>query len=214
MAVIRNYTVAATIIGTLFVFWVINSTSYCWQTYLGEEIYRLIILDFIASLFGACLHFIRFMVYKRFSTKVGRPEFDIARNTLNLIYNQTLFWMGFYFSPLISVMIVIKLIFTFYVKRYELKRYYQRPSQPWRAAKTHTLFLALAFLSIIAVLFTIGYVITNVKSDECGPFRNHPHTWDFIVDGMLSLKRDSPFWNVVSKLTRPVTGAAILVGMW
>ncbi|XP_011167449.1 transmembrane channel-like protein 5 isoform X1 [Solenopsis invicta] len=213
VAVIRNYTVAATIIGTLFVFWVINSTSYCWQTYLGEEIYRLIILDFIASLFGACLHFIRFMVYKRFSTKVGRPEFDIARNTLNLIYNQTLFWMGFYFSPLISVMIVIKLIFTFYVKRYELKRYYQRPSQPWRAAKTHTLFLALAFLSIIAVLFTIGYVITNVKSDECGPFRNHPHTWDFIVDGMLSLKRDSPFWNVVSKLTRPVTGAAILVGM-
>lgn len=213
MTVIRNYAVAATIIGTLFIYWIINSTSHCWQTHLGEEIYRLVVLDFIASLFGACLHFARFTLYKRFSTKVGKSEFDIARNTLNLIYNQTLFWMGFYFSPLMSVMIVIKLIFTFYVKRYELKRY-QRPSQPWRAAQTQTLFLALAFLSIVVVLFTIGYIITNVRSDECGPFRNHSHTWDFIVDGMLSLKRDSPFWTFVSKLAKPVTGIAILVGMW
>jgi len=30
---------------------------------------------------------------------------------------------------------------------------------------------------------------------------------------MLSLKRDSPFWSIVSELARPVTGAAILVGM-
>ncbi|XP_012538784.1 transmembrane channel-like protein 5 [Monomorium pharaonis] len=213
VTIVRSYTVAATIIGTLFVFWIINSTSHCWQTHLGEEIYRLIIVDFIASLLEACLHFTRSMLYKGFSTKIGRPKFDIAHNTLNLIYNQTLFWMGFYFSPLISVTIVIKLIFTFYVKKYELKRYYQRPSQPWRAAQTQTLFLALAFFSVIVVLFTIGYIITNVKSDECGPFRNHTHTWDFIVDGMFSLKRDSPFWNVVSKLTNSVTGAAILVGM-
>lgn len=213
MTIVRNYAVAAAIIGILFVFWIINSTSLCWQTHLGEEIYRLIVLDFIASIFGACLQFTRSVLYKRLSTKVGRSEFDIARNTLNLIYNQTLFWLGFYFSPLMSVMIVIKLIFTFYVKKYELKRY-QRPSQPWRAAQTQTLFLALVFVSIIAVLFTMGYIITNVKSDECGPFRNHHHTWDFIVDGMLSLKRDSPFWSAISELARPVTGAAILIGMW
>lgn len=187
--------------------------SHCWQTHLGEEIYRLIILDFIASLFGAFLHFTRSVLYKRYSTKVGKLEFDIARSTLNLIYNQILFWMGFYFSPLISVMIMIKLIFTFYMKRYELKRYYQRSSQPWRAAQTQTLFLVLTFLSIIVILFTIGYVITNVKSDECGPFRNHLHTWDFIVDGMLSLKRDSTFWRVISELASPVTGAVILIGM-
>ncbi|XP_011700124.1 PREDICTED: transmembrane channel-like protein 5 isoform X1 [Wasmannia auropunctata] len=214
VTVVRNYAVAATIIGTLFVFWIINSTSHCWQTHLGKEIYRLIILDFIASLFGASFHFARSVLYyKGLSTKVGRPEFDIARNTLNLIYNQTLFWIGFYFSPLTSVMIVIKLIFTFYAKRYELKRYYQRPSQPWRAAQTQTLFLALAFLSITTVLYTIGYVITNVKSDECGPFRDHFHTWDFIVDRLLSLKRDSPFWSFVSKLASPVTGAVILIAM-
>lgn len=214
VTVLRNYAVAATIFGILFVFWIMNSTSHCWQTDLGEEIYRLIVLDFIASVLGACLQFTRSILYNNFSTKIGRPEFDIARSTLNLIYNQILFWMGFYFSPFISLIIVIKMIFTFYIKKYELKRCYQRPSQPWRAAQTQTLFLALAFLSVIAVLFTIGYIITNVESNDCGPFRDHLYTWDFIVDGMLSLKRDSAFWSVISELARPATGAAILIGMW
>ncbi|EFN87366.1 transmembrane channel-like protein 5 isoform X2 [Harpegnathos saltator] len=213
ITVVRNHAVAATIFGILFAFWIINSTSDCWQTDFGSEIYRLIILDFIASVFGACLQFARAILYKRFSTKIGRPEFDIARSTSNLIYNQTLFWMGFYFSPLISLIIVIKMIVIFYIKKYELERCYQRPSQPWRAAQTQTLFLALAFLGIIGVLLTIGYIISNVESNDCGPFRNHSYTWDFIVDGMLSLKRDSRFWSVVSELARPATGAAILIGM-
>ncbi|XP_025074086.1 transmembrane channel-like protein 5 isoform X3 [Pogonomyrmex barbatus] len=211
--VIKNYTIAAIIIGTLFIFWIIHSTSHCWQTYLGEEIYRLIVLDFIASIFGMSLQSIRSTLYKRLSTRVGRPEFDIARSILNLIYNQTLFWIGLYFSPLISVIIAIKLICTFYMKRYELKRYYRQPSQPWRTAQTQTLFLALTFVSIIVILFTIGYIITNVKSDKCGPFRNYTHTWDFITDGILSLRRGSKFWKVVSELARPVTGAVILIGM-
>lgn len=214
MTVIRNHTIAATVIGTLFVFWIINSTSHCWQTNLGEEIYRLIVLDFIASIFGMCFQFIRSMLHKKLSAKIDRPEFNIARNTLNLIYNQTLFWMGFYFSPLISLIIVIKLIFTFYIKRYELKKCYRQSSQPWRAAQTQTLFLALAFIGMIIMLLTIGYIITNVKSDDCGPFKNYSHTWDFIINGILSLKRDSKFWSIVSELARPVTGAAILVGMW
>ncbi|GAB1862504.1 Transmembrane channel-like protein 5 [Camponotus japonicus] len=213
VTVVRNHTVAATVIGTLFVFWIINSTSHCWQTKLGEEIYRLIVLDFIASIFGMCFQFIRSMLYKKLSTKIGKPEFNIARNTLNLIYNQTLFWMGFYFSPLISLIIVIKLIFTFYIKRYELKKCYRQSSQPWRAAQTQTLFLALAFIGMIIMLLIIGYIITNVKSDDCGPFRNYSHTWDFIINGILSLKRDSKFWSIISELARPVTGAAILVGM-
>lgn len=214
MTVVRNHAIAATIIGTSFAFWIIKSTSHCWQTDLGEEIYRLIVLDFIASVLGTCWQFARATLHKRFSTKICRLQFDIARGTLNLIYNQTLFWMGFYFSPLMSLIIVIKLIFTFYVKKYELQQCYRRSSQSWRAAQTQTLFLALAFLGIIGVLLAIGYIITNVESDDCGPFRNYSHTWDFIVDEMLSLRRDSAFWSLVSELTRPATGAAVLVGLW
>ena len=49
--------------------------------------------------------------------KIGAPEFDIARNTLNLLYNQMLFFVGFYFSPLLAFIIVVKLFIIFYIKK-------------------------------------------------------------------------------------------------
>jgi hypothetical protein len=49
--------------------------------------------------------------------KIGVPEFDIARNTLNIIYNQTLFFVGLYFSPLLALIVILKMFITFYVKK-------------------------------------------------------------------------------------------------
>jgi hypothetical protein len=49
--------------------------------------------------------------------KIGVPEFDIARNTLNIIYNQTLLFVGFYFSPLLAFIVILKMFITFYVKK-------------------------------------------------------------------------------------------------
>ncbi|KAG7209678.1 hypothetical protein KM043_011324 [Ampulex compressa] len=179
VTVIRAHGMGATIITTLLVFRLINSKSDCWQTQLGEEIYRLILLDFIVTTMTVCVaETTRFALYNLVWRRIGKSEFDIARSTLNLIYNQTLFWLGYYFSPLMSVIIVVKMILIFHVKRHGILRYYKAPSRPWRAAQTQTLFLALAFL-----------------------------------DGVLSLRRDSAFWRVVTEITNPAIGAAILIGM-
>ena len=42
-------------------------------------------------------------------------EFDIAKNTMHLIYGQTLAWIAIYYSPLSSLMFIIILIFMFFI---------------------------------------------------------------------------------------------------
>ncbi|XP_014601747.1 PREDICTED: transmembrane channel-like protein 5 isoform X2 [Polistes canadensis] len=214
VTVIRIHALAAVIISTLLAFWLIHSTDGCWQTELGKEIYRLIFIDFIISIFILyMIETVRSVIYVTVWKGVGRTKFDIAHSTLNLIYNQMLFWLGCYFSPLLSLIIIIKMILTFYAKKHSLLNYCEPPSRPWRAAQTHTLFLALSFIGIISILIMIGYIITNVRTYECGPFKGHNYTWEYVVDGVLELKRDSGFWVLISELSRPSIGAAILIAM-
>lgn len=211
---IRIHALAAVVISTLLTFWLIHSTDGCWQTELGKEIYRLIFIDFIISIFILyVIEAVRSILYLTVWKGIGRTKFDIARSTLNLIYNQMLFWLGCYFSPLLSLIIIVKMILTFYAKRHSLLNYCEPPSRSWRAAQTQTLFLALSFIGIISVLIIIGYIITNVRSDECGPFKGHNYTWEYLVDGVLELKRDSAFWLFISELARPSITAVVLIAM-
>ncbi|XP_063993925.1 transmembrane channel-like protein 5 [Diachasmimorpha longicaudata] len=210
---IRTYIMTVVIIGTLLAYWLTRSMYYCWQTELAQEIYRLIIFDFLVFTLGSfIMEFLRCQLSTRWSA-ISAPKFDIALNTLNLIYNQILFWVAFYFSPPLSLLMVVKMILTFYIKKFGLMRHCEPPSTPWRAAQTHTLFLALAFLGMTGALTVLGYVITSVESNSCGPFRNYAYTWYVIIEEVLNLGRDSRLWTFVSNFARPGVGAAILIVM-
>lgn len=210
----RVYTMTAAVMITLLFYWLYYSGHDCWQTYLAQEIYRLVILDFVVSIVGNLItQAVHYRLHRMCGDKIGAPQFEIASNTLNLIYNQILFWVAFYFSPPVSLIIVLKMIFTFYIKKFGLIQHCEPPSISWRAAQTQTLFLALAFLAMTAILVNLGYIITSVKSGGCGPFRNHDYTWEVVIDHVLNLRRDSHFWVVVTNLAKPGTGAAILIAM-
>ncbi|XP_030432760.1 transmembrane channel-like protein 5 isoform X6 [Gopherus evgoodei] len=94
--VIRNVFLKIAIIGILCYYWlndVATSEKECWESLVGQDIYRLIVIDFIfcllASFFG---EFVRRIIGTKCCKKLGVPEFDIARNVLDLIYTQTLAW--------------------------------------------------------------------------------------------------------------------------
>ncbi|XP_066595795.1 transmembrane channel-like protein 5 isoform X2 [Prorops nasuta] len=214
MTGIRIYIMAAVLIGLFLRFVLINKKSGCWETFLGQEIYRLVIIDFCISIVGVYLTQVaRSVWYKNFSHKVQRAKFDVAQNTLNLVYNQILFWISLYFSPLTSILIIMKMVITLYIKKNSLLKHYQPPLRSWKAAQTQTLFLALVFLGMVGVLILLGYSITKVENGICGPFQNYTYTWDFFINDILAVDKDSMTWTIVTQLTRPGIFAAVLISM-
>ncbi|KAJ8318093.1 hypothetical protein KUTeg_003184 [Tegillarca granosa] len=76
-------------------------TFQCWETYVGQQIYKLIILDFLVfTIVTFVVEFPRRFIYDRFKRvkmikMVGLQEFNLPKAVLDIVYSQTLCWMGF-----------------------------------------------------------------------------------------------------------------------
>ncbi|KAK7867508.1 hypothetical protein R5R35_009411 [Gryllus longicercus] len=214
---VRTFQLGMVVISVLLAFWLKRSkadTQECWETSLGQEVYRLILVDFLIAILGTALaEFVRKRIYLTLWRKIGQPEFDIARNTLNLIYNETLFFVGFFFCPPASLIIIIKMFITFYIKKIGALKNCQPSEHSWRAAQTQTVFLVLSFISMLSVIIVYGYILMNVKASDCGPFRGYPSMYEMILEEIFQLKQDHAIIKVFVYITKPGVVAGILIGM-
>ncbi|XP_077683617.1 transmembrane channel-like protein 5 isoform X1 [Eretmochelys imbricata] len=177
VTVIRNIFLKISIIGILCYYWlndVATLEKECWESLVGQDIYRLIVIDFIFCLFGSFFgEFVRRIIGTKCCKKLGVPEFDIARNVLDLIYTQTLAWIGIFFAPLMPAVQIISFFIIFYVKKVSLMRNCQPPRKVWRASQMTTLFIFLLFFpSFTGVLAVMAVTIwRRTPSNQCGPFQ-------------------------------------------
>ncbi|NWY27336.1 TMC6 protein, partial [Pheucticus melanocephalus] len=199
VAIFRNLILKVVILSLLCYHWlsrsVICSTEECWETCVGQELYRFMVMDFIFTLldtlFGELIW--RLILEKRLKTK-QRPEFDIARNVLELIYGQTLTWLGVVFAPLLPAVQMLKLLLLFYIKKTSLLRNCQSPSKPWQASRMSTVFITLlCFPSFLGAAAFLSYTIWSVRpSETCGPFR-----------GLETIYKSGKRWVLVLEKSNP-----------
>lgn len=173
------------LLGVLMYFWLSSSheEEQCWESRLGQEVYRLLIVDtvFVLLLTTGAGEVGRGVLYHYVSPKVGPPELDVAHNTLDLIYTQTLVWAGLFYCPFLPLVASLKLLLTFYIKRCSVM--WTLPSaRPWRAVHAQTVFLVLTFVSFLLSMAALGYAVLHIRpSSVCGPFRGSNTVYDTVV---------------------------------
>jgi len=111
------------------------------------------------------------------------PNFNVALNTLNLIYSQSLAWFGIFYSPLLPVVQLIKLILVFYLKKVTVLKNCAPFKRAWRGARVQTIFLILLFLGFMTALVLLACgIYLATPSAACGPYRGKEKVHDALME--------------------------------
>ncbi|KAL8600899.1 hypothetical protein ACOMHN_045036 [Nucella lapillus] len=155
----------------------------CWETYVGQQLYKLIIMDFLVTIIKTLLlELPRRLLYENCSCgvmqKIGPPEFDIPANVLDLVYSQCLYWLSFTFAPLTPSISVFKGIVTFYLKTLSVLKACPPAQQPYRVSRSNTFFMLILLVAFFLCTVPVGYTLYNMEpSHGCGPFRNYSYMY-------------------------------------
>uniref|UniRef100_A0A8P4GJC4 Transmembrane channel-like protein n=1 Tax=Dicentrarchus labrax TaxID=13489 RepID=A0A8P4GJC4_DICLA len=169
--VVRNVLLKMSILAVLCYYWmnVVAEKFSCWESMVGQALYRLVIVDFLFLMLGSFFgEFLSNVIGTRLLPRLGVPEFDVARNVLELIYAQTLAWIGIYFSPLLPAIQILKFFILFYLKKVSLTQNCQPPRRTGRAAQMQTIFIALLFFPFfVGALSIVAYTAWRYEDMTC-----------------------------------------------
>ncbi|CAJ1062391.1 transmembrane channel-like protein 4 [Xyrichtys novacula] len=167
----------------------------CWETRVGQEMYKLTLFDLlinIAMLF--LVEFPRRMVVDNWSNKlaqkVGRQEFVVSSNVLELVYSQTVVWTGALFCPLLPFINTIKFVILFYTKKLTLFQNCRPALKTFRStASTFFFLVVLLFGGGLATAVMVYSLAVIHPSYGCGPFRFFPSMWSVVPASFSNLSK-------------------------
>ncbi|XP_068129682.1 transmembrane channel-like protein 3 [Hyperolius riggenbachi] len=186
----------------------------CWETYVGQEMLKLSIIDMIFTVASILLIdffrglFVRYLsdccCWDLESKFPEYGEFKIAENVLHLVYNQGMIWMGAFFSPCLPAFNVFKLIGLMYLRSWAVLTCNVPHQQVFRASRSNNFYLAmLLFMLFLCMLPTVFAIVRYKPSINCGPFSGQEKIYDIISE---TIENDFPVWfnKVMSYVSSPV----------
>ncbi|XP_076879677.1 transmembrane channel-like protein 7 isoform X2 [Brachyhypopomus gauderio] len=152
----------------------------CAETEFGKEMYRLTIFQLIACFCNTFLIVYpkRLLAEKypssKFAKMAGVQEFEIPLNVLDLVYSQTVTWVGVFYCPLLPAISIIKLLAIFYMKKLIVMRCCVPAQRMFRTSSSAVLFQFVLLLGLMMSFATIGFYSNRTSNGhQCGPFQDN-----------------------------------------
>ncbi|GAB1291480.1 Transmembrane channel-like protein [Apodemus speciosus] len=163
----------------------------CWETRLGQEMYKLVLFDLLMGLLVTLL--VQFprkpwilcgLCPGALGRLSGTLEFQVPDEVLGLIYAQTVVWIGSFFCPLLPVINTVKFFILFY-----LKKLHSSPStaasRTFRASTANFFFPLVLLLGLAISAVPVLYSIFLIPpSKPCVAHSRKPSIWAQIPESI------------------------------
>lgn len=168
-------------------------TPQCWETFVGQQFYKLFLTDFFTHfLVTFFVNFPRAMFAKHVHSNVarwiGEQEFVLSKHVLDIVYSQTLCWLGSFYAPFLPAIAVVLTFLMFYIKKFACLVNSKPSAVLYRASKSNSLFMSILMLSFVIAVIPVVFAVAEVlPSRSCGPFRGLPSAWHAVINAFLEL---------------------------
>ncbi|XP_077184213.1 transmembrane channel-like protein 8 isoform X1 [Paroedura picta] len=170
-----------------------NKLYQCWETNIGQEMYKMTVFSFLTTLaFAFLISLPRRLLAKHSSCALarwlGKEEFLLPHNVLDIVAAQTVIWTGIFFCPLLPLLGCVVIFLTFYIKKYTLFQNCQPSTQLFRASHSKFFFQVMLQLGLLLASTFLVYVISSVRpSQPCGLFANYSVPWQAVPKAISHL---------------------------
>jgi len=152
----------------------------CWENTVGQEFFKLTLLDLAVFLARTFVNAARGKVCCHFGCDIN---FDVTNSVLDIVYSQTICWMGLFFAPMLSLVTFLKFTLIFFVNIIYVKTVC-KPDQTsfFQASRISSIFKGFLLVGFIVSIVPIGLFIWNVEpSNSCGPFKGQPNYYNVVI---------------------------------
>lgn len=159
----------------------------CWETYVGQQLYKLILTDFAVQFITTFIinlprAFIARHTNSRCFKVIGEQDFYLPKHVLDIVYIQTIIWMGTFFCPFLPLMGTIFYFIIFYIKKFTCLVNCTPSQVVYKASKSKSLFMSVLLLGFLASIIPVAYSVAEVlPSKNCGPFRYYDTVWEYVI---------------------------------
>ncbi|XP_039537966.1 transmembrane channel-like protein 7 isoform X2 [Pimephales promelas] len=165
----------------------------CWETHVGQEMYKLVIFDFlIVAAVTVFVEFPRKIIVNHCEHGLvrwwGQQEFAVPQNVLEIVYGQTICWIGTFYCPLLPAINTVKYVLVFYIKKVSLVTNCRPATRPFRASSSHFFFLVVLLIGLALASVPVTVSIAEIQASRaCGPFINYNTSWQVVPCGITQL---------------------------